>query len=206
MSDIAFLATIAGVYFMLAVSPGPNFLVITTTAVSQSRRLAIFTGLGVSTASVFWAGLAALGLGTLFAQFAWTQRVLQFFGGTYLLYVGVRIFMNAATPIAIRDVGSLGQSLWQAYRFGLATNLTNPKTLVFFSSTFAVLFRPGISTAMKIAAVAVVLCISVGWNVIVATVFSSDVARRAYVRAKTAIDRTTGGLLTIFGMKLVANV
>lgn len=206
MSDLVFLATIAGVYFMLAISPGPNFLVITTTAVSQSRQLAIFTGLGVSTASVLWAALAALGLGALFAQFAWTQRVLQVFGGAYLLYIGVRIFMSATTPIAVRDVGSPGQNLSQAYRFGLATNLTNPKTLVFFTSTFAVLFRPEISTSLKFAAVLVVLCISVGWNVIVATAFSSVVARQAYVRAKTAIDRTTGGLLTIFGFKLAANI
>lgn len=203
MHELIFLGSVAGLYLMLAVSPGPNFLVITMAAVSQSRRHAIYTALGVSTASVLWAGLAAAGLGVVIAHFNWAHRVLQVAGGLYLLYIGVKIFRNAPQPMPQRAAYGVGQRTLQAYRYGLVTNLTNPKSLVFFSSAFATLFTPGLAVWAKVSAVVVVALISIAWNILMATAFSADGARQNYSRAKCTIDRLTGGLLAFFGLKLI---
>lgn len=202
MHELMFLASIAGLYLMLAISPGPNFLVITMAAVSQSRRHAICIALGVSTASVLWAALAAAGLGVVIAHFTWAHRLLQLVGGLYLLYIGVKIFRNAPQPLPLRTAHGVGQSTLQAYRLGLVTNLTNPKSLVFFSSAFATLFTPGLATWAKVSAVLVVALISISWNLLMATVFSADGARQGYNRAKCTLDRLTGGLLAFFGIRL----
>ena len=37
MAELGFLASIAGIYFVLAATPGPNFIVITHAAASRSR-------------------------------------------------------------------------------------------------------------------------------------------------------------------------
>lgn len=145
MHELIFLGSVSGLYLMLAVSPGPNFLVITRAAVSQSRRHAVYTALGVSTASVLWAGLAAAGLGVVLAHFSWVHRALQFAGGLYLPCIGVKIFRNAPQAMPQRAAHVAGQRVLQAYRYGLVTNLTNPKALVFFSSAFATLFTPGLA-------------------------------------------------------------
>lgn len=202
MSELTFLGSIALLYLMLAISPGPNFLVITTSAMSQSRRHALCVALGVSSASVFWAGLAAAGLGLLLAQFAWLHRMVQVAGGAYLLYLGVKLLRSPSKPQAAGEV-ALPQSLAQAYRYGLLTNLTNPKSLAFFSSAFATLFAPGLALWAKVAAVLVVAAISLTWNVLVVSVFSVHRARQVYSRAKPVIDRLAGGLLAYFGVKLM---
>jgi threonine efflux protein len=202
MQELLFLASVAALYLMLAISPGPNFLVITMAAVSESRRHALLVGLGVSTASVVWAGLAAVGLGVVISHFSGLQRLLQIAGGLYLLYIGVRLIRNAHLPLP-ECSAQAGRSGWQAYRYGLATNLTNPKSLVFFSSAFATLFTPGLSVWTRVAAVGVVAVISITWNVLVATLFSKTSTRQGYRHAKRWIDRISGGLLALFGLRLI---
>ncbi|KQP49068.1 LysE family translocator [Pseudorhodoferax sp. Leaf274] len=203
-SELIFLGSIASLYLMLAISPGPNFLVITATAISQSRLQAVGVGLGVSTASVLWASLAAVGLGVVIGQYQWAQQALRVVGGTYLIYIGVKMFRAADRPVVRRAPDLVVRSTWQAYRYGLVTNLTNPKTLVFFSSAFATLFTPDLALWAKAAAVLVVAMISITLNLLIASVFSAEVARRKYGDAKPAIDRVTGGLLALFGVKLLA--
>jgi threonine efflux protein len=202
MQELLFLSSVAALYLMLAISPGPNFLVITMAAVSESRRHALLVGLGVSTASVVWAGLAAVGLGVVISHFSGLQRLLQIAGGLYLLYIGVRLIRNAHLPLP-ESSAQAGRSGWQAYRYGLATNLTNPKSLVFFSSAFATLFAPGLPIWTRVAAVGVVAVISITWNVLVATLFSKASTRQGYRHAKRWIDRVSGGLLAVFGLRLM---
>jgi threonine efflux protein len=203
MTDFMFLGSVAILYSMLVVSPGPNFLVVTTAAMSQSRRQAIYVGLGVTTGSVIWASLATAGLGVLLAHMAWLQRSLQIGGGTYLLYIGANQWRNSAKPLAAAPTNLSRQSACQAYRYGLVTNLTNPGSLAFFSSVFAALFAPSVAPWLKFASIAIVAVISTTWQLTVAMAFSLVHARQAYVRAKTVIDRCTGGFLALFGMKLV---
>ena len=202
MPELGFLGAVAALYLVLAVSPGPNFLVITLAAMNESRRHALCVGLGVTTASVIWASLAALGLGVVLAQFSSLQWLLKVAGGAYLVYIGLRLMRQAHQALPERQHAA-SRTPWQAYRDGLATNLTNPKSLVFFSSVFATLFTPGLALWAKVAAVGVVAAISVGWNATVVLVFASQSTRAAYRQAKRWIDRVTGALLTVFGLRLI---
>jgi len=76
VGELGFLGAGAGWYLLLAASPGPKPLVITHRAANESRRHAVCVGLGISTASVLRAALAAAGLGLLMQYFAGLQRVL----------------------------------------------------------------------------------------------------------------------------------
>lgn len=202
MSELAFLGSVALLYSLLAISPGPNFMAFTLSAASESRRHAVCVGLGVSTASMAWATLAALGLGVVLGQFAGLQRLLQMVGGLYLAYVGLRMLLPARTASS-QATAPAARSLRSAYLYGLTTNLTNPKSLAFFSSAFAALFMPGLAPWTPWAAVAIVGMISVSWNLLVVAVFSHHRAQRGYRHAKPWIDRLTGSMLTFFGLKMV---
>lgn len=205
-SHATFLLSVATLYTMLAISPGPNFLVITQAAISRSRTQALCTALGVSTASVIWASLAALGLGVVLSQFSLAQRVLQVLGGCYLLYVGVKMLLKSKTPL---DVGSsvvAEVTNWEAYRAGLMTNLANPKTLMFFTSVFASLFSGNLNANVKLAAIFVVAAISIAWNVLTVTIFAIEKIRRVYARGKDWIDAIIGVFIIFFSLKLIANL
>ncbi len=205
-SHVTFLISVATLYTMLAISPGPNFLVITQAAISRSRSQALCIAIGVSTASVIWASLAALGLGIVLSQFLWLQQAIQVLGGCYLLYVGVKMLWKARTPLDIEPSTVAEVSNWQAYRSGLMTNLANPKTLMFFTSVFASLFSGDLNANVKLAAIFVVAAISIAWNALTVTFFAMEKSRRVYARGKVWVDTIIGTFIAFFSLKLIANL
>ena len=71
MAYVSLLAGIASVFLLACLSPGPSFVVISSTAIAVSRRAGMLVGIGVAAATLTWATAVMLGLGLLLAQAAW---------------------------------------------------------------------------------------------------------------------------------------
>ncbi len=201
-STLIVLASLLGIYIPILVSPGPNFLVVTQTAATQSRRHAICAALGVSSASTILAAFAATGMGILVAHLPGFQHAVQLVGGIYLLYMAARIWRQSNE--ALGDARAVGQrSLRQAYWFGLATNLSNPKALVFFATIFASMIPPGSSSLLICVGVLGICATSSLWHLALANWFSGARLQRAYRHAKPMINRFTACVLTVLGAGLL---
>lgn len=205
--SIALILQVASLYTLLAVSPGVNFIVISNTALAQSVRSALFVGAGVSTASLIWSALAMAGWGAVVLAWKPAMVVLQTLGAAYLIYLGLRLLFGArpsAGECPAEGVAAIhARSPIHWYLLGLATNLTNPKTLVFFISVFSVLFATKVPVVVGLVCLLVIGSISLAWNALVAVTFSRDALRKRYVRAKPYVDAVAGLCLAYFGIKLL---
>ncbi|MCQ2990868.1 LysE family transporter [Pseudomonas tremae] len=207
MSEITLLMALAGAFIVLIISPGPNFLVITQLSLSQSRTQGVCAGLGVASGSILWALLAATGLGLIFQQVPWLQPALQLLGGTYLAWLGVKSLRNAGGSPKPRDIAALGiGGPGRAYRFGLLTNLTNPKALAFYTSVFTTVTTPGMPVWVRVAGVAIIAVLAISWFVLLATLFSIPAVQARYQRMKRVIDIVTGLFMIAFGLRLLAGL
>jgi len=200
--SILVLAGIMAIYIPVLVSPGPNFLVVTQTAVNQSRRHAVYAALGVSSASTVLACIAATGVGILVASLPWFRHAVQLLGGCYLVFMGGKIWIGADKAVQAPHGFAVQYSVRQAYYHGLATNLSNPKALVFFATIFASMITPDSSTWMKVTGVAGICVASSIWHLALANWFSSERMQRAYRNAKGIINRVTACVLLVFGASL----
>jgi len=203
MRETAFLGSLAALYLPVLLSPGPSFLMLSKTAVTESRHHSLLTAIGISSASILFATLAVTGIGLVAVHSPHLQTALQIAGGAYLLYKGVNMMWRAAPLTAVVEVGSGGQSLWQAYCNGLLTNLTNPHALVFFTTIFATLLASDLQGWAKPASVALVATLSISVNLLTVALFSFAGIQQHYLRAKKWIDRGAGLLLGTFGFKLL---
>lgn len=204
MNELTLLTALAGAFIVLIISPGPNFLVITQLSFSQSRQQGICAGLGVASGSIIWALLAATGLGLMFQQLPWLQPGLQLLGGAYLTWLGTKSLRNAGSQPAPRDIKALGiGSLSRAYRFGLLTNMTNPKALAFYTSVFTTVAAPGLPMWVRTAGVSIIAVLAISWFVLLATLFSIPAVQERYRRMKKAIDIITGLFMVAFGLRLL---
>lgn len=205
--ELTLLTALAGAFIVLIISPGPNFLVITQLSYSQSRQQGICAGLGVASGSILWALLAVTGLGLMFQQVPWLQPGLQLLGGVYLTWLGSKSLRSAGKPPAPRDIQALGiASLGRAYRFGLLTNLTNPKALAFYTSVFTTVAAPGLPLWVRSAGVSIIAVLAISWFVLLATLFSIPAVQARYQRMKKAIDIITGLFMVGFGVRLLAGL
>jgi threonine efflux protein len=200
------LGSVAAVNLLGAASPGPAFFVVSRTAVGQSRRAGLATGLGVSLATVIWAFGTIHGLALLIAGAAWLFRIMQAAGAAYLIYLGWQAIRHAAEPLppALAEHGPTGNLA--AFRRGFLTNMTNPKVAVFFASVFASVYGAGMPEWVNLAVLGVIAIDEVVWYSLVALAFSSRPAQTAYGRAKRWIDRAFGAFLALFGIKLLWNL
>ncbi|WP_372662547.1 LysE family translocator [Amycolatopsis kentuckyensis] len=88
------------------------------------------------------------------------------------------------------------------FRRGVVSNVTNPKAAAFFGSVLTATLPPTEPTAVKLAAVALIVVASAAWHLSVALLFSSPATQRWYARAKPALNRVVGTILVVLGVTL----
>lgn len=193
--------TIALVHLAALAAPGPDFLFVTRTAVAESRARALMAAAGIAAGIAVWAGIAFLGLGWLFSQFAWLQRILAVAGGLFLLWTGLQMLRSAATPRG-SESGELppGKGHVHPFLFGFITNISNPKALVYFPSVFAAFLTPELSAAACWRLWTFVVLESFAWFGFVALVLGLPFFRVRYRRAGRVIDGVAGALFVLFGV------
>ena len=197
------LGSVFAVHLLAMVSPGPKVLVVTQTAASQTRRAGVCAALGIAVGAAVLSSAALAGLSVVLGEFAWLHAALRLVGGAYLLYLGVRLWRSAQSSAPSPPPTAAARTDWRAFRLGLATNLTNPKAVVFYGSVFAALFAPGAPAWLKVAAVATIAVNSTVFHVALACLFSSPRAQVGYRRIKPWVDRIAGAGLAALGLLLV---
>lgn len=205
MDPIVSLLSILGALILGAISPGPSFLFVTRTAVAVSRRNGVASAAGMGLGASIVCMLALLGVRAVLAQVEWLYVGFKLVGGSYLCYLAWRIWRGARLPAA--DSASAAQpaaaGVIRSFWLALATQLSNPKTLLVISGIFAALLPSHVPAWMYVAIPLIDLIIETSWYAFVAVAMSSAGPRRVYLGAKTGIDRAAGGVLGALGLRLI---
>lgn len=198
------LMTIAGVLMLSVMSPGPNFAIVTSTTMTVSRRAGILTGLGLAAASFTWALLAVAGLGLLIAHAGWIYTAVQLAGAGYLIWLGARMVLGARRPPQVPSGRSRAISL-AAARKGFLVSMTNPKSVAFYGSIFAVMVPAQAPTWVHAAIVVISGGVSALWYCGLALLFSNDAVRWAFARGRSVIEATMGLFLIGLGCRMLVS-
>lgn len=197
---LSILLTIWFLHVAAMMSPGANVLLVSQLAASDRARSAVFAALGVTAGAAIWALCAVLGVNAIFQVFPGLRLALQVAGGLYLLYVASRLWRSGGVAL-----GSSGPTVSSraAFRLGLLTNITNPKSALFFGSVFAASFPASPSPALQAAAVAMIVANALCWHTLLAYLFSRERVRLAYARTRGTADRIASAAVGALGLGLL---
>ena len=200
MIDLNVLIAVSVIWALAALTPGPNFFITVHTAVGTSRRLSLFTVLGIVAGTLVWSMSGYLGISMLFKTVPMLYFSLKIIGGLYLAYVGLNlIFKRKKEP---RRGVERYNSASSCFRLGLLTNLLNPKTAAFMTSLFAATIPANASIELGVLSVLLICCISASWYSLVSVVFSYTIAKKIYEKQKKKIEQIAGAIFIGFGLKL----
>lgn len=124
--NLTTLLPLAGVLLLSVASPGPNFVIVTSTAVA-SRRASVMTGLGLAAASGTWAAIAIAGLSLLVTHVARVHTALRLPGAAYLIWLGLKMIVTARTPLPVAAPAAASDR--HAAKKGYVVSMTNPKSV-----------------------------------------------------------------------------
>ncbi|UPR30537.1 LysE family translocator [Vibrio crassostreae] len=126
------------IVFFIAIIPGPNALLVLSTALTQRKLFAFVNVLGVSCGFFFHAFISANGISLLLSNTPMAFEGLKWAGVLYLAWLGYNHFSAAlrAQEGVLSVVSASGSKLYSQFFKGLLTNLLNPKIVLFYLSIF----------------------------------------------------------------------
>ena len=205
MEMYAPLAAVAMLWTAAAMMPGPNFLIVVTTAVQSGRSHALVTVAGVVMGVTLWASAGYLGISTLFALAPWLYATLKIAGGLYLVTVGIALLRAASRTGGGGVCGAdapARRSLVRSFATGFVVNMANPKTAIFMASIFATVLPAHAPLGLGLTTIALTSAISLMWYSLVALAMSRPAVQRFYHARRRWVMRVAGGLFTVFGVKV----
>ena len=203
---MTFLLTVAAIWAIAAVTPGPNFLVVVRCALSENRAVALASVGGTISGTLVWGLAGWLGITALFVAAPAAFIALKLIGGAYLIWLGLRLLWQLRRDqkdLAFAPANQARMSQVEAFRLGLLTNLANPKSAIFVASIFAAALPDDYHWAYGLSAVALMMGISAIWYMALAVFLTNPAMSAGYLRARRLINALTGAVFVGFGAKLM---
>jgi len=129
---------------LLAVAPGPGMLYVLARTLAGGKREGLLSALGTLLGGMVHVFAAALGVSVILARSAVAFSAVKYVGAAYLCFLGVRMIRDAQKDVpkhAPKAKQSQGDSLSANHGAarnplaqGIATEVLNPKTALFFLS------------------------------------------------------------------------
>jgi threonine/homoserine/homoserine lactone efflux protein len=195
------LALVYAAFVIAVASPGPSNLAVMATAMEHGRRAGMILALGVTTGSLTWGMLSALGVTALIVAVPGALYAIKIAGGLYLLVLAwrsARSAMRAETPPA-RALGA-GGSLWLR---GYLMHLTNPKAILGWTAIIALGLRPGTPPVVLYAIILGCLAISLAINQTYAWLFSTPAMIAGYRRLRRRLEACLAAVFAFASFKLL---
>lgn len=162
------LLLFASIIVILALTPGPDVIYITTRGIAQGRIAALLSTAGVCIGYLFYTMLAALGLSALLQSSTIAFDIVRYAGAAYLVYLGIRTLLSKHSgPLTRGAVNPAppGRILQQ----GILTSLLNPKGILVFAALLPQFVNPHLGdvplqmTAFGLTFTLICLCIYGGY-------------------------------------------
>ena len=209
MEYLLVLLHVALIWMLAVATPGANVLLTINTALHYNRKLAKYSAFGVSTSILLWSLFGCTGLVILLSHFPALFSVMKIVGGSYLLYLGMRQILSTRKAKQLDECLNTSEvmlpSSRKVFMSAFITSILNPKTGFFVVSLFSVSMPENITIPMVIAIMLTMSGITLCWHMFLATAFSHRAAKSVYARISSIMDYVTGGLFTLFGIKVMAS-
>ena len=201
---MSLLLTISMLHFVAQLGPGPDVLLIAKSAASTARRNTLQIITGISVGIIVWVVLTLAGFSALLQQWPWIQQILMLLGGFFLAKMGWAMLKGGLSSFqqsANLDTGTVPQAK-NYFLLGLFTNLSNPKTLIYFSSVFSLALSSSADVSLKTQLAVLIPIQTFLTFVLFMLIMSMPKIKALYQRSGSYIDIISGALFLIFALWL----
>jgi len=203
MNYLPAILTVALVHLLAAMSPGPDFILVTRNSLAYSRKSGIYTALGLAFGICVHVTYSLVGIGFIIAQSVLLFSILKLIGAGYLIFIGYKALkalrQTKTTENRLREI-HLEKN--KALRMGFLTNVTNPKVTLFFLSVFTLVINPTTPLYIKLIMGTEMAVATFLWFSLVATVVSHPAIRNKIRNVQHYAEKGMGVLLIALGVRL----
>lgn len=204
VENLSMILSLAAVHLAAVITPGANFLLVSTHALNYTRRVGVFTAWGVTTSTLCFVTVGFLGFAVIIARSALAFNVMKVVGAAYFVYMGVGLLRSAlrtTRPTASAVTQAITER--RAYSAGVATGLANPASALYFLSLFTTFIAPETPLNLKLLMALMLIAMSATWYMLVVLFFSHTQVQRVYGRLRPIINAVFGVLWLGLAVRLL---
>jgi RhtB (resistance to homoserine/threonine) family protein len=188
---------------LAAISPGPDFAMVTKNSLLFSRRAGIYTALGVSVSLLIHGVYCILGLAIIISRSLLAFSIIKYLGAAYLIYIGIKGILSKKESIQIEEKHSnITITAWHAFCQGLLCNLLNPKAVVFLLAFFTLIIKPGSSLLYEMGYGLEIAIIHMIWFTCLSMMMTHKTVKKYLSRIQFYIVKIMGAALIAFGVRI----
>lgn len=197
-------AIVAGIHLLAVMSPGPDFFMMLRNSIMYSRKIAIFSAVGLGLGILLHVTYSLLGIALIISQSILLFNIIKFIGAAYLIYIGIKSLRSKRQnkPELFEGLKTKDITVYQAMRIGFLTNALNPKATMFFLALFTQVINPNTSFLMKLAYGAEMSIVTALWFSLVAVFMTQSMVQKRFMRYKHHIERFFSAILIGLGVKV----
>lgn len=195
---------IVGAHLLAVMSPGPDFVMITTRTLQSGKKAGILVALGLGIGILGHSVFALFGLTYIIQKSILIFTIIKIIGSLYLLWMAWHLLQSK--KVESQEVASdekKSVSVWQNIKTGFLTNILNPKASLFFLAVFSQVVSPETSLFIKSLYAGEMVLMTIVWFSLVAWTVDKQAVRNIYLRIKHWIDRVMGVVLAALGLRLL---
>jgi threonine/homoserine/homoserine lactone efflux protein len=135
-------ALFLGAVMILMISPGPNMAFVLASGAAYGWRGGVAAALGICVVDILFTLVCAFGLAGLVSAYPTLFDAVRWAGAAYLIYLAINC-LRSGSPKSETALQRAEPSRWAIFTRGLASNIANPKAILFFLVFIPQFIDPG---------------------------------------------------------------
>ena len=204
MDAVIVLISVFAIFIPALMLPGPDFVAVVRTSMTRGTSAGLLTTLGVTAGLGLYATLSLLGLSAILVEYQWLTWLVRVLGGSYLIYLGIRLLLTKPQAIDVSD-GAPRRGGLHPCLFGFLVTMTNPKAIVLFASVFATAISDTTPFWLMALMIGLVMASSLTWYALVSVFMSSTPVIKRFQNARHWIERAAGVCFVTIGGRILSD-
>jgi threonine/homoserine/homoserine lactone efflux protein len=196
--------------FLAAISPGPDFALVSKNSLLVSRKIGIYTAIGIALGLSLHVLYALLGFSVIIKESVLIYSIIKYAGSSYLAFLGVQLLISCKTQGAVLcginnlrgHPEKLQLSSTRALLSGLLCNALNPKASLFILSFFSQIIDQGMPRMTQLGIALEIIAITFLWFSVLATILSHQMISKKFIEFQKYVSIAMGIFLISFSIKL----
>jgi RhtB (resistance to homoserine/threonine) family protein len=199
--DLARVSAIALISLLGAISPGPDFAIVTRNCLSGTFRAGFLTALGVSCALLIHVSYCLFGIAIIIQESPLLFHILKYLGAGYLFYLGIVLLKEKTSPEgSTKEAAKQAKKKHSPFVSGFLCNLLNPKATLFVLSLFTQFIDPAMPILEKALLGSIFALITFTWFVFLSYLITHRLLQKHFARFQQVIIKVMGVVLCVLAV------
>jgi RhtB (resistance to homoserine/threonine) family protein len=198
------LIAVTSLFILVLITPGADFVLVVRNSLVYSRKVGVYSALGVALGILVHVSYSLVGLGFIISQSIVLFSILKFLGAAYLIYIGYKSLRAKKIEYAAQHGAVQHKELapFTAIKIGFFTNVLNPKVTLLFLALFTQVIQQTTPVLVKTFYGLEMSVLVFIWYALVAVVISHERIKTPFAKVQHYIEKTTGLILIALGLKV----